>query len=380
MCKLFKKKKLPLSETLLQIKKDLKRRQKRPQTFSQLSLEEQLLIKQIKVMTKSLNLNNVTRTKAYFDFYLAHPEIHWAFLGHMVSRNGGWNMTDLKGGQLSRLLTRKEAESYFSFLERGNWLIFQDAFPQFLLYEASKLFRQNLFYLLPYFHVSIFMESVWNFFWEKQDTYTLTIAQIINEQSYLENRVISNSKYKKEVFDTLEFKLQDLLDLNHILFPFKEKGKIHLIGQTLHQFKSVRERILLGKRLYSILFRDKKRLKLVETWAQNVQHSGSRKDYWPHIFNNVDEGLPGSLLKSRVKSCELTKGSPRIYSPRLEMAWKNRRQKPAEIGDWYKDWEVIHYLAYDNEIVDGEILHEYCKTLERFELAAIAKKAISILD
>ncbi|WP_010281981.1 DUF2515 family protein [Bacillus timonensis] len=381
MCNLFKKKKKPrLSVSLLQIKKDIKRRQKRPNTFSHLSLEEQLLIKQIKAMTKRLNLNNVTRTKAYLDFYLTHPEIHWAFLGHMVSRNGGWNMTDLKGGQLSRLLKMKDAESYFTFLERGNWLIFQDAFPQFLLYEASKLYRQNLFYLLPHFHVSVFMESIWNYFWERHDTYILTVAQIINEQSYLENRVIVNSKYKKEVFDTVEFKLQDLLDLNHILFPFEEKGKIHLIGQTLHQFKSVRERILLGKRLYSILFRNEKRLKSIETWAKKVQHSGSRKDYWPHIFNHVDEGLPGSLLKPRVKSCELTKGSPRIYSPRLEMAWKNRKHEPAEIGDWYKEWEVIHYLAADYENVDGEIQHEYCKTLEKFELAAIAKKAISILD
>ncbi|MEH7223435.1 DUF2515 domain-containing protein [Bacillus sp. JJ1566] len=380
MCKLFKKKKHPLSESLLQIKKDLKRLQKRPVYLPPLTLEEQQLIQQIKRMTRSLNLNNVTRTKAYLDFYLAHPEIHWAFLGHMVSRNGGWNMTDLKGGQLSRLLTKKEAQVYFSFLERGNWLIFQDAFPQFLLYKASKLYQQNLFYLLPHFHVSVFMESVWNDFWVRQDTYTLTVAQIINEQSYLEDRVISNSQYKKEVFDTLEFKLQDLLALNHILFPLYEKGKIYFIGQTLHQFKSVRERILLGKRLYSILFADKKRLKSVENWAKKVQHSGSRKDYWPHLFNNVDEGLPGFLLKSRVKSCELTKGSPRIYSPSLEMVWQNRKHKAAEIGDWFKDWEIIYYLKRDKELVDGEILHEYCKTLEKLELAAIAKKAISLRE
>nr|WP_309099505.1 DUF2515 domain-containing protein [Fredinandcohnia onubensis] len=379
MCKFFRKKKLPLSESLLQIKKALKRRQ-RQNMIPPPSVEEQYLIQRIHAITGSLNLNNITRTKAYLDFYHDHPEIHWAFLGHMVSRNGGWNMTDLKGGQLSRLLTQKEAESYFSFLERGNWLIFQDAFPQFLLYEASKRYQRNLFYLLPHFHVSMFMETMWNYFWVKQDTYLLTMALIINEQSYLEKRIISNTTYKKEVLDTLEFKLQDLFDLNHILFPFEEKGKIHLIGQTLHQFKSVRERILLGKRLYSILFSDKKTLKQVEMWANKVPHTGSRKDYWPHIFNQVDEGLPGTILKSRVRSCELTKGSPRIYSPRLELVWKNRKHKPVEIGDWYKDWEVIHYLTDDNENVDGEIQNEYCKTLEKFELAAIAKKAISILD
>ncbi|WP_234987173.1 DUF2515 domain-containing protein [Bacillus sinesaloumensis] len=380
MCKLLKKKIVPLPESLLQIKRDLKKRQRRQKVMSPLSPEERLLIQHINWMTQKLNKNNLTRTKAYLDFYQAHPEIHWALLGHMVSRNGGWNMTDLKGGQLSRLLTEQEAEFYFSFLERGNWLIFQDAFPQFLLYEASKQYRKNLFYLLPYFHVSIFMETIWNYFWEKRDTYILTVGQIINEQKYLELRILSNPTYKKEVLNTLQFKLQDLFDLNHILFPFEDKGKVHFIGQTLHHFKQVQERILLGKRLYFILFSDITRLNSVEAWAMRVPHSGSRKDYWPHIFNNVDEGLPGTLLKSRVKSCELTKGSPRIYSPRLDMAWKNRKHRPPETEDWFKDWQVIRYLVDDIENVDGEILHEYCKTLEKFELAAIAKKAISILD
>jgi len=380
MCFLFKKKIAPLSETLQKIKKDLKKRQKRTTYKTHLLVEEQHLIQRINELTRRFNLNNITRTKAYLDFYLTHPEIHWTFLGHMVSRNGGWNMTDLKGGQLSRILTEQEASVYFSFLERGNWLIFQDAYPQFLLYEASKLYRQNLFYLLPHFHVSIFMEVMWNYFWEKRDKNLLTIAQIINEQYYLEKRIISNPTYKKQIFGTVEFKLQDLFEMNHILFPFEEKGRVQLFGQTLHQFKDVRERILLGKRLYSILFNDKKRLKLVESWATKVQHTGSRKDYWPHIFNDVDEGLPGSLLKTRVKSCELTKGSPRIYSPRLEMAWKNSKHPAAEIGDWYKDWEVLRYFNNGQENVDGEIIHEYCKTLEKFEFAAIAKKAISILD
>ncbi|MFL6560809.1 MAG: DUF2515 domain-containing protein, partial [Bacillus sp. (in: firmicutes)] len=41
---------------------------------------------------------------------------------------------------------------------------------------------------------------------------------------------------------------------------------------------------------------------------------------------------------------------------------------------------VVDYLMDDNEKIDGEIKNEYCKTLERLELAAIAKKAISILD
>ena len=77
---------------------------------------------------------------------------------------------------LSRLLTKKEVESFFTFLERGNWLIFQDAYPQFLVYEESIKRGQNLFYLLPHLHVSTFMETLWNQFWDEQDSYLLTMV------------------------------------------------------------------------------------------------------------------------------------------------------------------------------------------------------------
>lgn len=106
-------------------------------TIYKLTKEEQLIIDKIKAQTKELNKNNVTRTRAYYQFYIQYPEIHWALLGHIVSRNGGWNMTDLKGDLYTRLLSEKDQITFFSFLERGNWLIFQDVYPQFLLYEQS---------------------------------------------------------------------------------------------------------------------------------------------------------------------------------------------------------------------------------------------------
>ena len=162
----IKKKQLPLSKSLKKIKRMLMSKDPfRKKTLLRLKMKN--CLNKIKQTTHLLNKNNVTRTKAYLDFYKRHPEIHWAFLGHMVSRNGGWNMTDLKGGFLSRLLTKKEANAFFNFLERGNWLIFQDAYPQFLVYEESKRSGKNLFYLLPHLHVSTFMETIWNHFWNE---------------------------------------------------------------------------------------------------------------------------------------------------------------------------------------------------------------------
>lgn len=336
------------------------------------------LVQWIRGQTMERNKNNVTRTQAYLDFYFLHPEIHWAFLGHMVSRNGGWNMTDLKGELLSGLLSREEKQSFFSFLERGNWLIFQDVYPQFLLYQESLRQNRPLFHLVSQFHVSLFMEAVWNEFWRQRNAYTLTIALIINEQNYLEKRVVQNPRYQEKVMKTFEFKLQDYFSFNQILFPYRESGRVRLAGRTLHRFGSLHDRIMLGKRLYKILFHDHERLRQVEKWAGARPHTGSRKDYWPDIFNDIHEGLPGETYQLKLKSCGLRPGARRIYSPALELVWKDVRHRKAEEGDWFKDWRILDYFNELNETIDGEVENDYCKTLERLELAALAKKALSI--
>ena len=156
--------------------------------------------------------------------------------------------------------------------------------------------------------------------------------------------------------------------------------QLKLIGQTLHQFENLHERILLGKRLYAILFGDNERLKLIEKWAKLNPHTGSRNDYWPHIFSHVNEEFPSRLLKTRLQSCQLLPGSTRFYSPKLEFVWKNRMHQRAEIGDWYKDPKVIYYFIDSKKPIHGEIEDAYCKTLEKLELAAIAKKAFFLSD
>ncbi|SEI05019.1 Protein of unknown function [Halobacillus karajensis] len=323
-------------------------------------------------------MNNVTRTQAYLDFYLRHPEIEWALLGHMVSRNGGWNMTDLKGEFLAKLLTEKEQTDFFSFLERGNWLIFQDIYPQFLLYEESLANKQPHFHLLRHLNVSVFMEVVWIDFWNTQDTTTLALAMIINEQSYLEKRVIQNPTYKNTVLDTIMFKLQELLNMSHILFPYSQKPftKNWLVGQTLPPFSSLSQRIELGKRLYALLFSNPNRLQQIIGWAKTTPHTGSRKDYWPHLFNDVKETVPGNLYVPQTKNCTLRKGASRIYSPRLEYAWKNSNQTKAEKGDWFTEWSGIDFLEPMTENINGEIKHDYCESIEKLEWTVFTKKIL----
>lgn len=360
------------------IRKELKIKMKHSTSVSnKLPFPDQELLNKVRRITQENNLNNVTRTKAYLDFYLLHPEIHWAFLGHMVSRNGGWNMTDLKGEFLSKLLSHKEQKSFFHFLERGNWLIFQDIYPQLLLYDESLRQNKPLFYLLPQLNVSMFMETVWNYFWKAQDPYILCIALVINEQSYLETRVVQNSNYKNEIFNNIGFQLQNWLSINHIIFP--SEGNL-VKGQTLKQFQSLHERILLGKRLYAVLFKNTVFHKQALDWAKCHSHTGSRKDYWPHLFNDINESIPGNTYPLRLKSCQLRNGARRIYSPRLEHSWKNISQPEAELGEWFQDISVVDYLEDDLDMMNGEIKDAYCKTLEMLEVAAVAKKTIDFFE
>lgn len=44
----------------------------------------------------NLKPDNISRTVFYDQFYLKHKEIVWGYLASFVSRNAGWNMTDLE--------------------------------------------------------------------------------------------------------------------------------------------------------------------------------------------------------------------------------------------------------------------------------------------
>lgn len=347
--------------------------------FIKLTNEEEQLVQEIRKTTQELNTNNITRTKAYLHYYKHFPEIHWAFLGHMVSRNGGWNMSDLKGELLENLLSKQEKKDFFLFLERANWLIFQDAFPQLLLYEKSMQRNKPLFYLCPALNISVFMEAVWNTFWQERDSEIITIALIINEQNYLETRMIQNPTFQQKVLHTPEFKLQELFSFNQILFPYYEQGEIKLVGRTMRKFGLLSGRIEFGKELYALLFQNPERLNAIKNWAADHPHTGSRKDFWPGIFHSIREELPGKY-QLHLKNCKLRAGASRIYSPFLVNVWRNVNHPQAETGDWYREFSVVEGLFIDTKTINGEIQNEYCKTLERIELASIAKKAITTIN
>lgn len=291
-------------------------------------------------------------------------------------------MTDLKGELLTKLLSEREKNDFFSFLERGSWLIFQDVYPQFMIYDLSVRSSQEMFHLLPHFQTSAFMETMWRYFWHSGDKSTLAVAMVINEQSYLEKRLIQNHHYKKVVTGTVSFKMYDFLNLNNTIFPYgteDKREKASLAGASLRYFTSLHERIMFGKKLYSILFQQEQILSKVLKWAYEHPHTGSRKDYWPDLFNDVNESYPRSLYKRKVKNCVLRKDAERLYSPALKYAWPHTPHVEAESGDWFEDWHVLDYI-HDDGSLDGEILNNYCKTIETIELAVMAKEALLLRE
>lgn len=294
--------------------------------------KERDIVKHINEQTKLYNKNNITRTKAYYEFFTRNKEIHWAFLAHIVSRNGGYYMTDLKSSYLKELLSESQVNRYFLFLERSNAFIFQDAFPQLLLYEYSKKTGRPLFHLLPAFHVSTFMQPFWHEFYISKNSNGITVAMIINEQFMLEERVIKGIYHSVSLLQELPFKLQENLGFTTIFIPFKfsKRYRYRLSGKTVREFEHVKKRVALGKELYQILFEERN---LPETFSFTTKqpHTGSRSDYWDFLFTKLDHS------------------SNKLYSPTLESVWGNVEHHYTNKYDWFHV-EKVDVLSFFDEL------------------------------
>ncbi|HEU4962698.1 MAG TPA: DUF2515 family protein [Bacilli bacterium] len=321
---------------------------------STLSDADKVICDRIANETKRYNRNNVTRTQAYWESYRQHPELHWSLLAHMVSRNGGYNMTDLQGELLPRVMEKGECERFFHFLERPNYLIFGDAYPQLRLYAASKERGRPLFHLLPFFGVSRFMRVIWERFWETGDSQLLTLALVVNEQNVIEKRVVQHKHYAA-VVESFEFQAQTLLNLTQVVFPFRDVTKTpdpQLAGVIVDSFTSLSERIDTGRRLYAILFDRQEVHRGVLQWAEQTPHTGSRSDYWPHLYTPEHPSPPKTAAANkpgpytpRVHKLALKQGASPLYSPRLQDAWPDVEKPEApERYDWCVSAEAAEEL------------------------------------
>ncbi|SEP66439.1 DUF2515 family protein [Piscibacillus halophilus] len=234
-----------------------------------------LIVNYIKEQTKIHNQNNVTRTKAYLNFYERFPEIKWSFLASFVSRNAGWNMTDLQSEPYVQFLSEDQRKSLYLTYESINWYIFQDAYPQLLIYQLSVEKETPLFFLLKHFQVSNFVEEEWYRYFREHDEERLLYAQIINEQNLIEQPIMEKQPYKRKVFRTIPFQGQNMVHFNAVLLP-TEQGKLY--GDFVSNFLSVNKRIAIGKRIANILFYPHL-YPLFKSFADHVDVTGDRMEY-----------------------------------------------------------------------------------------------------
>ena len=267
------------------------------------------LISHINQVVAKGNVDNISRTQYYYRYYVQNPEIEWSFLASMVSRNAGWNMTDLEGVYFPKVLPHSLREQMFHTYERANWLIFLDAFPQLMLHELSKRYNSSLFYLLKYFHVSEFMQREWQIFWETKDRKRLMNALIINEQNVIQKPVISHPFYKRKIFHSLPFLVQDWFHYSAVLFPTISGN---LYGFSVHDFTDVNARIKLGKKLAWLLFHPDY-YHAFKQFSERTEHTGSRIDYEQFVGMGKDK-----------------------ETPFLRMAFPIIQHHRSDVSDWYR--------------------------------------------
>ncbi|MBD8070207.1 DUF2515 family protein [Bacillus sp. PS06] len=338
-------------------KRNLKEVIERRNKLQSYSSVEKEIINQIRTETDKQNIDNISRTKAYLLYFDRNREIPWAFLASMVSRNAGWNMTDLEGKWFPQILNAYYRRCLFMSYERANWLIFNDAFPQLLLYEITKERGESLFHLSKAFAISTFIESEWEIFLSGEDQERLMISQIINEQHIIQKPVIEHPFYKKQVFTSTIYKLQDWFHFSSVLFPVI-KGELY--GFSVHDFRKVSKRIELGTKLAQLLFHPKYYPSFYQ-FAITTEHTGSRLDYEQYVYPTKKRDTPFlrttfPIIRHHIENQKdwypLSNVKRRWYNRSLNLnkeniemtSWYEHKQKQLQLGitleHTFKQWQL----------------------------------------
>lgn len=282
--------------------------------------------REIRRMRDLANQNNIFRTFYYQEYWKDHPEVPWALLAHLVSRNAGYQMSDADRFQRQILLKTydptviygrlgtKHLEAFFAFLETGNFLIFRDVCPALEAYKFAKQFPEHsdeLFNMLSSaFDVDLFMVDSWKNFYQtarnnnwssewtnawmatseaQTDIQQHTFALIVNEQNQIHDRIILNNAYLSNFNLFYWDSINELLELatnqgwTKLCFPIAkglgDPNPDHVLIYSVGDFRKIEERIQTGRDLFVGLFSSLNQRNLIATWAMHQFHSGSRRDY-----------------------------------------------------------------------------------------------------
>jgi hypothetical protein len=226
------------------------------------------------------NEDNVSRTASYLELYAstrAHPpDLPWVLMAHLVSRNGGYMMTD-RGASLSRtdgMFTAAALQSLFLFLERANYLIFYDAWWHVL----HHLLGRSADLSVP--RVTKFTATrCWPAYErgirERGPTAEVERALVhdlvTNEQNFIERRVVHHPRFEaaRAIVGFLESIGRDA----PLVVPCSDAVI------TVGRFAELGRRIETGHRLFDEVLADRQRRDEIYAWACEHPHSGSRAIY-----------------------------------------------------------------------------------------------------
>ncbi len=239
------------------------------------------------------NRDNVSRTASYLELYAfarSHEvELPWLLMAHLVSRNAGYLMTDL-GVALrapENVFTEAATRELFCFLERANFLIFDDAWHHVLHHLLGRTTHLGA-------ETPRFMREAWRRYEDAvargaspEVERSLVLDLVRNEQNLIEMRVVHHPRFERARAMVAFF--EGVGREAPIVLP-KTDARI-----TVGGFAKLERRIQTGERIFDTVLAPRAGRDDIFAWAMAHAHTGWRgvytsktphastlRDVWPH--------------------------------------------------------------------------------------------------
>lgn len=212
------------------------------------------------------NQDNVSRTQSYLESYAytrAHPpELPWLLMAHLVSRNAGYFMTDLRR-VIDDRRTAEDAKpifrNLFHLLERANFLIFWDAWHHVLTHMLGRPLTER---------TPAFMRAAWARYDRTGDERSLVLDLVHNEQHFIEHRAAHHPRFAAGLVAVVGFELTGRDRALH--FPGVD------VDIRVGRFRDLGARIQAGRRIFDEVVADRRQRDALFRWCEAHPHTGAR--------------------------------------------------------------------------------------------------------
>lgn len=227
------------------------------------------------------------------------------------------------------------------------------------------------------------MTPFWERFWMDRSSSLLTVALIINEQNYIEGRVVRHPYFRQNVLKHPSLRLYEMSRLNQVIFPLGSSNCRHdlfkesilplrpLTGITMNHFADPSARIKAGKTLYAMLFGYDAVYQGVLQFVHCSPHLGSREEYWPALFTcRRKDALDAPNESTELLQWEWLPEGNRLYSPRLGQVWRDTEYEPIPRYDWFfQEPTMLRHLTKPVRPFLFDMTHAHRSGLERTSMA-----------